>query len=208
MSVRKTMRIAFAEGGLSPETGMERDWISSVVLSLASEYPDSRFDVFVRRTEDRTSVSFLEEMPNVAVHAPSGFLPRMSFPVWRGFWLPGKISACAPDVLHVGAGGIQESVLRHVPGLKCAVTVNDLGFLSRRDGFTWIQRHKYNLAVRRSLRQADMIVAPDSDIAGDIVRYYFIPKDKIAAIPAYGPGKPSGELAREIMALYRTMLSM
>jgi len=63
-------------------------------------------------------------------------------------------------------------------GEKIAV-VEDLSFLSDREHFNWIQIHYRNLRHRRACRRADIIFAADDKVALDIVKYYFIPKDRI-----------------------------
>ncbi len=63
---------------------------------------------------------------------------------------------------------------------KRVVEVHDLSFLSDRNhSYGWFRRHYRHHMLRRSLKRARTIIASDPDIARDITRYYFIPKDRI-----------------------------
>lgn len=60
------------------------------------------------------------------------------------------------------------------------VEVNDLSFISDRvHRYGWIRRHYNHHRLRRALRRADHVIAGNPKIAVDVVRYYFVPKDKI-----------------------------
>lgn len=58
--------------------------------------------------------------------------------------------------------------------------IDSLGFLSERSGYSWLRRHWMNTRYRKACRKADKIVAADGKTAADIVKYYFIPKEKIS----------------------------
>lgn len=63
---------------------------------------------------------------------------------------------------------------------KRVVEVNDLSFLrDRNHRYGWFKRHYRHHKLRRSLKKAEMIIARNPEVAFDIVRYYFIPKDRI-----------------------------
>jgi hypothetical protein len=63
---------------------------------------------------------------------------------------------------------------------KRIIEVEDLSFLSDRNHrYGWIRRHYRHHRLRRALKKAEKIIASDSDVATDIVRYYFVPKDRI-----------------------------
>lgn len=60
------------------------------------------------------------------------------------------------------------------------IEVDDLSYLSDRDHpYNWFQRHFHHHKLRRALKNADIVIAADPITATDIVRYYFVPKDKI-----------------------------
>ena len=63
---------------------------------------------------------------------------------------------------------------------KQIVEVNDLSFLSDRNHqYGWFKRHYRHHKLRRALKKAENIIAKDPKVATDIVRYYFVPKNKI-----------------------------
>lgn len=60
------------------------------------------------------------------------------------------------------------------------VEVNDLSFLKYKDHeYGWLKRHALHFRLKLALYNADMIYAADSTIGVDLVRYYFVPKEKI-----------------------------
>ncbi len=63
---------------------------------------------------------------------------------------------------------------------KKVVEVNDLSFLSDRNHrYGWFRRHYRHHKLRRALKKAEDIIASNPQVATDIVRYYFVPKEKI-----------------------------
>ena len=60
------------------------------------------------------------------------------------------------------------------------VEVEDLSFLSDRNHrYGWFRRHFRHHMLRRALKKAEKIVACNPKTATDLVRYYFVPKDRI-----------------------------
>lgn len=63
------------------------------------------------------------------------------------------------------------------------IEVNDLSFLSDRNHhYGWFRRHYRHHKLRRALKKADKVMAKDKSVATDLVRYYFVPKEKITII--------------------------
>lgn len=61
------------------------------------------------------------------------------------------------------------------------VEVDDLTFLSDRNHpYNWFQRHYHHHRLRRALKKAGKVIAGNPGVAVDIVRYYFVPKEKIS----------------------------
>ena len=60
------------------------------------------------------------------------------------------------------------------------VEVEDLTFISDREyPYNWFQRHFHHHRIRLALKKADVVIAASPEVAIDLVRYYFVPKDKI-----------------------------
>lgn len=60
------------------------------------------------------------------------------------------------------------------------IEVDDLTFIGDRDyPYNWFQRHFHHHRLRLALKKADLVVAADTQVAVDLVRYYFVPKERI-----------------------------
>lgn len=59
------------------------------------------------------------------------------------------------------------------------VEVDSLAFLYERYGYSWLKRHIMNRRHKRALKRADVITAPDAEVAYEIEKYYFIPKETV-----------------------------
>ncbi len=60
------------------------------------------------------------------------------------------------------------------------VEVNDLSFLSDRNhSYGWIKRHFRHHLLRRALKKSRIIIASNPNVAKDLTRYYFIPRNRI-----------------------------
>lgn len=58
--------------------------------------------------------------------------------------------------------------------------VNDLSFLKEKDHpYGWLKRHFLHFRLKLALQKVDVIYVSDTTTGIDLVRYYFIPKDKI-----------------------------
>lgn len=63
---------------------------------------------------------------------------------------------------------------------KRVVEVGDLSFISDRNhGYGWLGLHFRHHRLRLALKRADKVIAADQQSAKDVVKYYFVPKDKI-----------------------------
>lgn len=62
---------------------------------------------------------------------------------------------------------------------KKVVEVDSLAFLYQRYGYSWLKRHILNRRHKRALKRADIITAPDTEVAYEIEKYYFIPKESV-----------------------------
>lgn len=63
---------------------------------------------------------------------------------------------------------------------KRVVEVEDLSFLSDRNHrYGWFRRHYRHHRLRRALKKAEKIVASNPKTATDLVRYYFVARERI-----------------------------
>ena len=66
---------------------------------------------------------------------------------------------------------------------KKVVEIDDLSYLKERDHhYNWFPRHWRHHRIRIAIKKADIVVVPDEETATDVVRYYFIPKDRIISL--------------------------
>ena len=64
---------------------------------------------------------------------------------------------------------------------KKVVEVRDLSYLKDRNHpYNWFQRHYHHHRLRIALRRANQVLAANDTVATDLVRDYFVPKDKIS----------------------------
>ena len=64
-------------------------------------------------------------------------------------------------------------------GLK-VVGIDDLSFISnRRHKLGWLGLHIKHFSIKIALYWADKVVVPSIEVAKDVVRYYFFPKNRI-----------------------------
>ena len=63
---------------------------------------------------------------------------------------------------------------------KMTIEVTDLSFLKEKDHpYGWFRRHFFHFRLKLALRNADTIYVSDTSTGIDLVRYYFVSKDKI-----------------------------
>lgn len=63
---------------------------------------------------------------------------------------------------------------------KRLIEVNDLSFLSDRDHrYGWIRRHYKHHRLRRALKMQRTVIASNPEVAYDLRRFYFLPKERI-----------------------------
>ena len=63
---------------------------------------------------------------------------------------------------------------------KMTLEVNDLSFLKEKEHpYSWFKRHILHFRLKLALVNVDTIYVPDTITGIDLVRYYFVPKDKI-----------------------------
>lgn len=63
---------------------------------------------------------------------------------------------------------------------KTILEVYDLSFLREKDHpYGWAKTHLMHLSIKTALLNTDKIYVKDALIGIDLVRYYFVPKEKI-----------------------------
>ena len=63
---------------------------------------------------------------------------------------------------------------------KRIVEVDDLSFISDRSHkLGWLRLHLAHFRIKFALSRADIVIVPDEEVARDVSRYYFFPKEQI-----------------------------
>ena len=79
--------------------------------------------------------------------------------------------------------------------------VSDLSFLKEREHpYGWFRRHRLHFGLHLAVRWADRIKASDEETADDLVRFYFIPREKVEVMtgtdsPVTPPPQPQSRHA-------------
>ena len=150
-----------------------------VIRSMAERYPECQFDVYVGRIKDESLLKPLEQYPNVTICRPTHPVLKHFPKLWERFGIAYELRKRGADIFH-GLGNTLPHGIKKVKGLKTIVTIHDLIFLCFPHTYSWIDRHLYNLKFKSACTHADRIVAVSQCTANDIVKYYFIPKQKIS----------------------------
>lgn len=64
---------------------------------------------------------------------------------------------------------------------KIIAEIYDLSFLRDKDHpYGWLKRHMLHFRIKIMIHNTDKIYVPDATMAIDLVRYYFVSKEKIS----------------------------
>ncbi len=97
---------------------------------------------------------------------------------WNLWWLPRYLRSCEVDLYHT-----QYIVPFFVPKRTKVVThIHDVSFRAYPEYISWSDRWLLNALIPRSLRRADMIVAPSEFTKQEIEKYYGVPSEKITVV--------------------------
>ena len=175
------MRVAFDGKKAARNRAGLGNYSRFVIGALARRFPDCSFDVYVSRKRGNDLLEPLSAYPNVSVCYPTHPLLRHFPKLWEIFGIPYELGKRGADIYH-GLGNELPANIRKAKPVKSVVTIHDLIFLFFPHTYSWLDRHIFNLKFRSACRKADRIVAVSRCTARDIIKYYFIPKQKITVI--------------------------
>lgn len=175
------MRIAFDGKKAAMNRAGLGNYSRFVIRCMALRYPECQFDVYVPKEKDPVLLASLKSLPNVNICYPEHSWLRFFPLLWRRWGIPAEIRKRGADIYH-GLGNELPRNISKVQGLKSIVTIHDLIFVSFPHTYNWFSRHIYNVKFRQACRTADRIIAVSRCTANDIVKYYFIPKNKIDVV--------------------------
>lgn len=173
------MRIAFDGKKAARNMAGLGNYSRFVIKSLARRFPDVRFDVYISRKGDSRLLESLREFPNISICYPTHPVLRHFPKLWERYGIPYELNRSGADVFH-GLGNVLPANIRKARNTKSVVTIHDLIFLFFPHTYSWIDRHLFNIKFKSSCINADRIIAVSQCTSKDIVKYYFIPKQKIS----------------------------
>ena len=144
-------------------------------LELRLYAPDSGRDDLRQQVKERPNVCFC--------YPHSSVLPK-SF--WRSWGIVKDLVRDGVQVYH-GLSGELPTGLRKA-GIRSVVTIHDLIFMRHPEYYSWIDAKLYEWKFRRTVREADHIIAISECTKRDIMELGHVPEEKITVIyQSYAP---------------------
>ena len=113
-------------------------------------------------------------------HSLSSFLSPLSSLSWRTFGIVRDLLRDGVQLYHGLSGELPVGIRKR--GIKTVVTIHDLIFLRHPEYYKWIDRKIYAWKFRRTLKEADLIIAISECTKRDIIHYGHIPEEKIRLV--------------------------
>ena len=173
------MRIAFDGKKAARNRAGLGNYSRFVIKAMARRFPDCRMDVYVSSRKKNELLDELTVYPNVSLCYPTHPVLKFFPGLWEKFGIPYELKKSGADIYH-GLGNELPVNIRKARHTASVVTIHDLIFLFFPSTYSWVDRHLYNMRFRSACRKADRIIAVSECTARDIVKYYFIPKDRIS----------------------------
>jgi len=144
--------------------------------------------------------------PNVCFCYPRQTPINRHLPLYKSYWRSrGIVTDLQHDGIQLfhGLSGELPSGLRQA-GIRSVVTIHDLIFMRHPEYYQWIDTKLYAWKFRKTVREADHIIAISECTKRDIMQLGDVPEEKISVIyqsfsPRFSPGSclpPSGENER------------
>ncbi len=113
-------------------------------------------------------------------HSLSSFLFPLSSFSWRTFGIVRDLLRDGVQLYHGLSGELPVGIRKR--GIKTIVTIHDLIFLRHPEYYKWIDRKIYAWKFRRTLKEADLIIAISECTKRDIIHYGHVPEEKIRLV--------------------------
>ena len=99
---------------------------------------------------------------------------------WRTFGIVRDLLRDGVQLYHGLSGELPVGIRKR--GIKTVVTIHDLIFLRHPEYYKWIDRKIYAWKFRRTLKEADLIIAISECTKRDIIHYGHVPEEKIRLV--------------------------
>lgn len=130
--------------------------------------PDEGFEQLRRQVTPNANVKFCY---------PQGNLPKW---YWRGWRIVDDLKSDRIQLYHGLSGELPIGISSS--GIKSVVTIHDLIFLRHPEYYKWMDRKIYEWKFRKTIEEADRIVAISECTKRDIMLFGDVPSDKIDLI--------------------------
>ena len=129
------------------------------------------------REELRTQVV---KRDNVTFHFPERASTALGKALWRSRGIVNDLRRDGIQVFHGLSGELPIGIRKS--GIKSIVTIHDLIFLRHPEYYHWLDSRIYAWKFRRTLKEADCIIAISECTRRDIIHYGHVPAEKIKLI--------------------------
>ena len=125
--------------------------------------------------------SQVEGLPRISLCYPKGgvYLP-FDKALWRGYGIVRDLKKDKVQVFHGLSGELPIGIRRS--GIRSVVTIHDLIFLRHPEFYPWIDGKIYAWKFRRTLKEADHIIAISECTKRDVLEYGGIDPDRVSVV--------------------------
>ena len=118
--------------------------------------------------------------PSLKREGDSSLFTLHSSLFWRTFGIARDLLRDGVQLYHGLSGELPVGIRKR--GIKTVVTIHDLIFLRHPEYYKWIDRKIYAWKFRRTLKEADLIIAISECTKRDIIHYGHVPEEKIRLV--------------------------
>ena len=118
--------------------------------------------------------------PSLKREGDSSLFTLHSSLFWRTFGIVRDLLRDGVQLYHGLSGELPVGIRKR--GIKTVVTIHDLIFLRHPEYYKWIDRKIYAWKFRRTLKEADLIIAISECTKRDIIHYGHVPEEKIRLV--------------------------
>ena len=125
--------------------------------------------------------SQVEGLPRITLRYPKGgaYLP-FDKALWRGYGMVRDLKKDKVQVYHGLSGELPIGI--HRSGIRSVVTIHDLIFLRHPEFYPWVDGKIYAWKFRRTLKEADHIIAISECTKRDVLEYGGIDPERVSVV--------------------------
>jgi len=178
------MRIGLdAKRAFCNRTGLG-NYSRNIIRALAENFPEDELVLFTPRISVGEFAEEIKKHPNVKIVLPS--LPGFLHSWWRTYGIKKDIKRHGIDLFHGLSNELPSGISR--TGARSAVTIHDLIPFKEVSFYNPLDRWIYGWKMKRSVREADAVIAISRQTAEDAQHFLSVSREKIHVI--YQPVNP------------------